>query len=116
MAHGAQKDLLGRLADASEDALQRIATAPGADKFMGAIAGMRDQMDQLSRRVRGMEDLERRLRDLERKVEDLSSERRSTSSTSGSSSATARKTSSSARKKTTSSRKSGTKRKSSGSS
>ena len=64
-------DLLGRLADLSEEAIQRLSDAPGADRVLGAMNAMRDRLDELQRRVRGLEDLEERLTALERKVEKL---------------------------------------------
>jgi len=83
----ARTDLLGRLADLSEEALQRLSDAPGADRFLGALNTMRDRVDELQKRVRGLEDLEKRLAALERKVDKLS---KASSSPSGS----ARKTTS----------------------
>jgi hypothetical protein len=65
-------DLLGRLAGISEDAIQRLQDAPGADKLFGALNVMRERVDELQRRVRGLEDLERRLEAVEKKLEKLS--------------------------------------------
>jgi uncharacterized membrane protein YccC len=81
-------DLLGRLADISEDAIQRLSDAPGADRVLGALNATRDRVDELQRRVRGLEDLEKRLAALERKVEKLSK----TDSTASSSTSRSRKT------------------------
>jgi hypothetical protein len=67
-----KNDLLGRLADLSEDAIQRLSDAPGADRIVGALNATRDRVDDLQRRVRGLEDLEKRLAALERKVDKLS--------------------------------------------
>ena len=41
------RDLLTRLADAGEEAIQRIGTAPGADRLLGAVNSMRDRVDDL---------------------------------------------------------------------
>ena len=68
----ARNDLLGRLADLSEDAIQRLSDAPGADRIVGALNATRDRVDDLQRRVRGLEELEKRLAALERKVDKLS--------------------------------------------
>jgi hypothetical protein len=80
-----QKDLLSRFADAGEEAFQFISAAPGADRVLGSALGvlhnMRDQIDTLSRRVRGIENLEQRVVKLEREVAKLS---RSSSSSSSS--------------------------------
>jgi hypothetical protein len=67
----AQKDLLTRLADAGEAAIQRLGEAPGADRFMGFVNNTRDRLDELQRRVRGLEGLEQRIAVLERKVDRL---------------------------------------------
>jgi hypothetical protein len=67
----ARTDLLGRLADLSEDAIQRLSDAPGADRVLGAVNTMRDRLDELQKRVRGLEELEKRLAALEKKVEKL---------------------------------------------
>jgi hypothetical protein len=64
----ARKDLLTRLADAGEDAIARLGETPGADRFMGAMSGMRDRVDELQKRVRGIEDLERRVAALEARL------------------------------------------------
>ena len=65
-------DLLGRLADLSEEAIQRLSDVPGADRALGAINTLRDRTDELQRRVRGLEALEQRIAALERKVDKLS--------------------------------------------
>jgi len=72
MAQPRRTDLLGRLADISEEAIQRLQEAPGADRVLGTLNTMRDRVDELQRRVRGLEELERRLAALEKKVDKLS--------------------------------------------
>jgi hypothetical protein len=67
----ARKDLLGRLADLSEDAIQRLGDVPGADRALGAVNSLRDRTDELQRRVRGLEGLEQRIAALEKKVDKL---------------------------------------------
>jgi uncharacterized protein involved in exopolysaccharide biosynthesis len=71
MARSGQKDLLTRLTDAGEAAIKAIGDAPGADRFLGAANALRDRLDELQRRVRGLEGLEQRLAELERTVERL---------------------------------------------
>jgi hypothetical protein len=66
------KDLLGRLADLSEEAVQRLAEAPGADRALQALKALGDKVDELQRRTRGFEELERRLSTLEKRVDSLS--------------------------------------------
>jgi hypothetical protein len=77
----ARTDLLGRLADLSEDAIQRLSDTPGAERIIGALKPMRDRLDELQKRVRGLEELEQRLTALERKVDKLG---KSSAPTSGS--------------------------------
>ena len=88
MATARRGDLLGRLADLSEDAIQRLTEVPGADRAVGALTALRDRTDELQRRVRGLEDLEKRLAALERKVDKLGK----SGSSSASSTSRARKT------------------------
>ena len=100
-----QKDLLSRFADAGEDAFQFISSAPGADRVLGSALGvmhnMRDQIETLSKRVRGIEDLEQRVAKLERELARLSrASKATTSRTSTSRTAASAKTSSRSTKKT----------------
>jgi hypothetical protein len=67
-----RQDLLGRLADLSEEAVQRLADAPGADRALQALKALGDKVDELQRRTRGFEELERRLSALEKQVSALS--------------------------------------------
>jgi uncharacterized protein involved in exopolysaccharide biosynthesis len=66
-----KQDLLGRLADLSEEAVQRLAEAPGADRVLQALKGLADRVDDLQRRTRGFEELEKRLTTLEKRVDGL---------------------------------------------
>jgi hypothetical protein len=65
-------DLLSRLADAGEDAIQRLAKTPGGDQMLGAITSLRDRVDEMQKRLRGIDDLSRRLDELEKRVDALS--------------------------------------------
>jgi hypothetical protein len=67
----AKQDLLTRLADLSEGAVQRLSEAPGADRAFQALKGLADRVDELQRRTRGFEELERRLTTLEKRVDSL---------------------------------------------
>jgi hypothetical protein len=71
MAGARRTDLLGKLADLSEEAMQRLSDAPGAERLVGVINTTRERVDELQKRVRGMDDLEKRLAALERKVDKL---------------------------------------------
>ena len=72
MAVREPKDLLTMLADRGEEAIQRLSDAPGADRLLGAAQALRDRMDEMQKRVRGIDALEKRVAELEKKVEALS--------------------------------------------
>ena len=90
-----RNDLLGRLADLSEEAIQRLSDVPGADKALTAINTLRERTDELQKRVRGLEGLEARIVELEKKVEKL---QRGSSSSQGTAKKTTTTKSSSAQK------------------
>jgi hypothetical protein len=83
-----KSDLMGQLTDLSEAAIQRLADAPGADRALQALKKLGERVDELQRRTKGYEELEKRLTALEKKVSGLA---KSSSSTSGHSSATSKK-------------------------
>jgi len=97
-----QKDLLARFADMGEEAIQKLMSTPGTDRLLGAFGKLRDEVDALTKRVRGMDELEKRIAKLEREVARLSKSSSGTT-TRRTSSATARKTT--ARKTTSTARK-----------
>jgi DNA repair ATPase RecN len=66
-----RQDLLGRLADRGEEAIQRMGEMPGAGRFLEVAMGLRDRMDELQKRTRDLAAMERRLNELERKVDRL---------------------------------------------
>ena len=66
-----QKDLLSRLADAGEEAIQRLAKAPGGENVVKAVNASRDRVDELQKRVRGIEGLEKRVAALEKRIDAL---------------------------------------------
>jgi hypothetical protein len=62
------KDLVTRLADAGEGALQRLSDLPGGQTALNAMNDMRSRVDDLSKKVRGIDRLEERVAKLERDV------------------------------------------------
>lgn len=82
-----KQSIVDRLADLGEEAIQRIGNAPGGDKVLAAMAGTRDRLDDLQKRVRGLEALDKRVDAMERRLDKLegkgkaSSTRKSTSTT-----------------------------------
>lgn len=79
MADVKQQDLLARLADLSEGAVQRLSEAPGADRAVQAFKGLADKVDDLQRRTRGFEELEKRLTKLEKRVDGIAKPSRAAS-------------------------------------
>jgi hypothetical protein len=98
--HVARKDLLTRLADAGEDAISKLGRAPGMEQVLGFANTTRDRLDELTKRVRGIDELEKRVARLERQLKEASG-------------GTARSRSTSSRKRSTSTRKTTSSRKSS---
>ncbi|MFL5951679.1 MAG: hypothetical protein ACJ74M_08750 [Gaiellaceae bacterium] len=87
---------MDRLADLGEDAIQRIGSAPGGDRVLAAMAGTRDRLDDLQKRVRGLEALDKRVVDIESRLDKLEGKKSSSGgSRKTSSSSTANRKSSS---------------------
>jgi hypothetical protein len=66
-----RQSIVDRLADLGEDAIQRIGNAPGGDRVLAAMAGTRDRLDDLQKRMRGLEDLDKRVASIERRLAKL---------------------------------------------
>ena len=60
------KDFVKRLADAGEEALQRIADLPGGQKVLTGVNDLRTRVDDLTKKVRGIDELEARVAKLEK--------------------------------------------------
>lgn len=65
------KDLISRLADAGEEALQRLSDLPGGQRAVGAFNDLRVRVDELGKKVRGIDALEARVAKLERELAGL---------------------------------------------
>jgi len=68
---GQPRDLLSMLADRGEEAIQKLSDTPGADRLLGVAQSMRERLDELQKKVRGIDALERRVSNLERRLDDL---------------------------------------------
>lgn len=81
-AGASEKDFVTRLADKGEEALHRLADLPGGQKAMTAVNDLRARVDELGKKVRGLDTLEARVVKLEKEVAALkkanASARRST--------------------------------------
>ena len=62
------KDVIARLADRGEDALQRLAELPGGKRALQAFNDLRGRVDELSKKVRGIDALEARVAKLEKEL------------------------------------------------
>ena len=62
------QDVIGRLAGRGEDALQRLTELPGGTKALRAFNDLRNRVDDLSKKVRGVDALETRVAKLEKEL------------------------------------------------
>jgi len=76
-----QKDLLSRLAEAGEDALEKLAEMPGGHRAIEALNQLKNRMDELQKRVRALDPLERRVEELEQRLAALERKSRTATST-----------------------------------
>jgi|1186.fasta_scaffold337939_2 hypothetical protein len=78
------QNLLGRLADAGEEAISKVGEIPAMSRLSTTITTLRERMDEMQKRLRGLDDVEKRLTALEKKVDALAKPKRATRSSSGS--------------------------------
>jgi uncharacterized protein YoxC len=77
-----QRDLLTRLSDAGEEAISRVAGSQTTSRLMDSVGGLRERIDDVQKKLRGLDALEQRVAKLEKKVADLSKPKRASSSSS----------------------------------
>lgn len=70
-----EKDFMTRLADAGEEALQRLTELPGGQKAVTAFNDLRNRVDELAKKVRGIDALETRVAKLEKELAALKKSR-----------------------------------------
>jgi len=70
-AQPGDKDLVARLAEAGEEALQRLAELPGGQRALTAVNELRARVDDLGKKVRGIDALEARIAKLEKEIATL---------------------------------------------
>jgi hypothetical protein len=96
-----QKDVLQRLADSGEEALQKfIGDLPGGSKVVGAANSLFARVDELTKRMRSLDPLERRVAELERRLDGLTKPASATRRKSTARKTTTRKPASSRARKT----------------
>jgi hypothetical protein len=76
-ARSTDKDFVARMADAGEDALQRLADLPGGQRALNAFNDLRARVDDLAKKVRGIDALEARIVKLEKQVAEFKRPRKS---------------------------------------
>jgi len=62
------RDVIARLADRGEQTLARLAELPGGTKAMKAVNDLRTRVDELGKKVRGIDELEQRVEKLEKEL------------------------------------------------
>jgi uncharacterized protein involved in exopolysaccharide biosynthesis len=65
------KDLLSRFADLGEEAMNRLADVPGANRLVEMTNQSRQRLDEIQKRLRGLDELEQRVNALEKRLEAL---------------------------------------------
>ncbi len=83
MAKPRQPDILNKLADAGEEAFSRVASSQTAARLLESVTGLRERTDELQKRLRGLDNLEKRIAKLEKTVAGLTKPKATRSSASG---------------------------------
>ena len=99
MAQKSQKDLLTRLGDVGEEALARVANSQRTSRLFDSVGGMRERLEEVQKKVRGLDALERRVAKLEQQVADLSKPKTRTRTTTASRKTTTARRSTTPRKR-----------------
>jgi hypothetical protein len=63
-----QKDVVTRLSDKGEETLQRLSELPGGKSMLKAMGDARDRLDEMTKKLRSIDPLERRVAALEKKL------------------------------------------------
>jgi hypothetical protein len=66
-----EKDVIARLADAGEEALQRLAELPGGKSMLKTMGDVRDRLDDMAVKVRKLDPLQRRVSAIEKRLDSL---------------------------------------------
>jgi TolA-binding protein len=71
MAQQTNKDILTRLADRGEQVVGRITDLPGAKMLLDTTTALTKRIDDMQRRLRSLDPLEKRVTALEKRLEKL---------------------------------------------
>lgn len=66
-----EADMIARLAARGEQTIARLADLPGGAKALGAVNDLRVRVDEMGKKVRGIDALEKRVAKLERELATL---------------------------------------------
>jgi chaperonin cofactor prefoldin len=72
------KDVITRLADAGEEALQKLGDLPGGKSLLKAVGDIRTRLDDTSAKLRKLDPLERRVSSIEKRLNALEGPKKST--------------------------------------
>ena len=65
---GVDRDAIARLAERGQQTVARLAELPGGTKALNAFNDLRNRVDELGKKVRGIDELEKRVAELEDEV------------------------------------------------
>jgi CHAD domain-containing protein len=63
-----QRDFFTRLAEAGEDAIQRFGDVPGAKQLASTLNLLRERVEEMQKKMRGLDVLEQRMEKLEHRL------------------------------------------------
>ena len=68
MAKTQQKDILARFQDLGAEALHRLADVPGGSKLVEVANDTKTRLDEMQKKLRGLDELEKRVAKLEKQL------------------------------------------------
>ena len=68
MAKTQQKDILTRFQDLGAEALNRLADVPGGSRLVDAANETKSRLDEMQKKLRGLDELEKRVARLEKQL------------------------------------------------
>jgi hypothetical protein len=68
MAKTQQKDILTRFQDLGAEALHRLQDVPGGSKLVEAVNETKTRLDEMQKKLRGLDELEKRVAKLEKQL------------------------------------------------
>ena len=71
MANTQQKDLLTQFRDLGTDALNKLSDVPGGSKLVDFVHDTRNRLEEMQKKVRGIDALEQRVAKLEQQLAEL---------------------------------------------